>query len=364
MAANSASWRIRLGAIGWFIAGLAFVLAVPIVLQASWMALPAILLIATLLALPVAWVWRRFRPSVHLGRAWTKVGIALTICLSVILAAPIYYFASITQLKPALVPQVTLQNGEKEIIFQGMQHVGAERFYKSIVFDLESGLSNGYILYYEGVRPSTADNDAWFAQTVTHGRDLTSAYRELGSLCGLDFQSDYLQVVFQDSVAHPENHSVADVDTAQMKAEFDRLMATDPDFATAMSEADDAPEPDSDSLDGVVSWLQRGTDAQREMAGVICRGFMTSTMTQSNDSTERQPLDPLILDFRNRVLAQRLLDEPRDKIYLTYGAAHFPGVYALLRNDDPRWQVVSVKWLRTIDTPENYSATLPGLDGA
>jgi hypothetical protein len=354
-------WQMRVSTILWFVAALGFMLTAPVLSSASLLAVPLIVVIATLLSLPLAWLWRRFVVAGHVRSAWLPTSVALSFLLAIILGAPVWYFASVTQLKPALVPQVTLTDGHKQIVFQGMQHVGAARFYENVVFDLEDALSRGYVLYYEGVSPSTPAIDRWFEQTATHGRDLTAAYRELGELCGLDFQNDYLRVVVQDSLAHPDRHVVADVNTAQLKQEYDRLMRVDPTFAGAMAKKVEAPN--TDGLDRIVAWLRHGTAGQRDLAGIICRGFMTRAMTNANDATQRQDLDPLILDYRNRVLAGRLLAEPRQRIYVTYGAKHLPGVFALLKQADPHWRVASVKWLRTIDSPESYAANLPGITG-
>lgn len=353
--------RVRAATILWFLGGIGFLLALPVLFQAWWPIPLAVVLLAFALAWPLAWLWRRFVRSGRLRSAWVPVGIAFTFVIAMLLAAPVYYLASITEMRPALVPQATLTNGEKRIVFQGMQHVGAARFYKGVAFDLEDALARGYVLFYEGVANSTPADDRWFQEVATHGRDLTGAYRELGEVCGLDFQSDYLHVVVNDSLVHPRNHVVADVNTTQLRAEYDRLMGTNRDFAAAMAKKVEAT--DTDGLDRIVGWLRRGTDGQRELAGVLCRGVMTLTMVHSNDASARQDLDPLILDYRNRVLADRLLREPRRAIYVTYGAKHLPGTFALLRAADPRWRVGSVKWLRTIDSPESYSANLPGITG-
>lgn len=359
MSPTMVRWRVRAATILWFVGALGFLLALPVLLQAHWLALPLVLLLSALIALPIAWLWRRFAVSGRLKSAWWPVAVAFAFVLSMLVAAPVYYLASVTQLRPALVPQVTLTNGEKQIVFQGMQHVGATRFYKGVAFDLEEALARGYILYYEGVGNSTPDNDKWFEQVATHGQDLTAAYRELGELCGLNFQSDYLQVVVNDSQLHPQNHVVADVNTAQLRAEYDRLLKANPEFAKAMAKQPELSS--SDGLERLVGWLRKGTSGQRDLAGILCRGFMTMSMTKANDAGSRQDLDPLILDYRNHVLAGRLLAEPRNRIYVTYGAKHLPGTFALLRAADPRWRIVSVKWLRTIDSPESYSASLPGI---
>lgn len=359
MIGSNHPWRIRAGAIFWFLALCGFLLALPMLLQAWQWLFPITLLIACLLALPVAWILARYVWGGTFLSAWIKSSFAMTFVLAMLLAAPIYFFAFFAETRPALVPQVTLTNGTKRVVFQGMQHVGSDAFYKGVVFDLEDALSRGYVAYYEGVQPSTPEADQWFDQLVTGGKDLTSSYRDLSRVCGLRFQSDYLAVVERDRVANPERHVVADVTTAELKAEFDRLAARNPAFAAATKRK--AETPDTDGFETVVQYLSNGTQAQRDMAGVVCRGFMTMSMTASADPAKRDTLDPLILDYRNRVLAGRLAAESRNLIYVTYGAKHLAGLFALLRQSDPNWRVASVKWIKTIDSPQSYSASLPGM---
>ena len=40
-----------------------------------------------------------------------------------------------------------------------MQHIGSGDFYKSVVFDLEQALADGYTLFYEGVTPMAGRPD-------------------------------------------------------------------------------------------------------------------------------------------------------------------------------------------------------------
>ena len=59
-----------------------------------------------------------------------------------------------------------------------------------------------------------------------------------------------------------------------------------------------------------------------------------------------------------------LTKHPASKIYVTYGAAHLPGVIALLKGQDPQWRVTSAKWMRAIGTPEHLSGRLVLQEGA
>ncbi len=66
----------------------------------------------------------------------------------------------------------------------------------------------------------------------------------------------------------------------------------------------------------------------------------------------------IILDFRNKVLADLILGDEHDRIYITYGAEHLKGVLALLQQADPRWRVESVSWIRPVEAPTEFEREL------
>lgn len=47
------------------------------------------------------------------------------------------------------------------------------------------------------------------------------------------------------------------------------------------------------------------------------------------------------VNARNQNLVKHIIEEPENFIYLTYGAAHFKGVFDNLKAIDPNWQIVS-----------------------
>lgn len=344
-------WWIRITSVLWFLGFIVFLLGLPIVLQASPLIFVGIVPVAGIIAGLLAWLVARVRGG-RVGHRWARGMVAGTFVLTALAASPVYYAATFTQFSPAMVPQAVLSNGQKTIVFQGMQHVGTEVFFKTVVYDLEDALSRGSVAYYEGVKPSTPADDAWFASTITGGADLSTAYRDLSEVCGLHFQGDYFGLLGRDVREHPAAHVVADVDTAQLHAEYNRLMAADAAFASAMrlreleSKADE-----TNGLERLVDFLRAGTPGQREIGATLCRGYMTFATRRAAKSE----LDKLVLAYRNRVLVKALLAEPRRRIYVTYGAGHLPGILALLRQADPKWQIQSLKWARTIDRQETLA---------
>ena len=107
-----------------------------------------------------------------------------------------------------------------------------------------------------------------------------------------------------------------------------------------------------------VAFLETGSEDQKKLAGIICRGIMSLAYSPEAQQEQDAPLKELILDFRNQALVQRIVSDDSKRIFITYGARHLPGVVALLKEHDAAWTVASVKWLRAIETPKQFDATI------
>lgn len=357
-AGGGLSVRQRIATVLWFLLAVGFLLALPVLFGFSvW--IPVLLAgLAAALALLVAWAVPLIfkRPRWGYGRRWLAAAAALLFGLSILAAAPIYYLAGLVAGRPLTVPQAVLSNGQKTIIFQGMTHVGSDLFYKSVVYDLQHALAEGYVAYYEGVIPDPA-GEKWFSETLADGGDLNAEYQTLGAVCGLSFQGEYFKLLAGDIREHPDRHVAADVTTLQMKQEYERLVASDRSFAEKVEKAAKDKEDKAESADVLakfLKWSQDGDPKHQTLGGVACRGAMNIVLSRraAND------LDPLLLDYRNRMLVERIVADPRPRIYVNYGSAHLPGVLGLLQKSDPKWKVVSVRWMRAIEAPEDLKGQI------
>jgi hypothetical protein len=354
--------RIVLWTTIWLVLGFGFLLSLPIIFGwAAWLFL-VIAAIAALLALALTWLLRRISERRRTERSfvasWLRYGLLTLFLLAILVAAPIYFLIVYSTVRPMTVPQAILSNGPRTVVYQGMIHIGSEDFYKSVVYDLEAALADGYVLFYEGVQPGTPEANAWFKNLLGGGGDLSANYKALGDACQLRFQLGYFDLLEKDRLVHPDRHVTADVSNTQLMQEYERLRATDPAFAKAMdsqlaaAKATTTASGASGDIAGIVNWINNMSEGQRGLAGVVCRGYMAISL---GGEKERSEQDKLILDYRNRFLAGRILSDPHDKIYITYGSAHLPGVIALLQKADPRWQIKSVKWLRTNAPPDKVT---------
>jgi len=252
----------------------------PILFDLSPVLLLPIVVVAALLA--VIWVLiHRFASAAarerHPGPQWLRALLILVGLLSILVALPIYYLAVVSESRPVIMPQVVLSNDERTVTFQGMMHVGSESFYKCVVYDLERAKTDGCTMYFEGVQPGTPESDEWFSNTLAGGGDLSASYDALARTCGLEFQLDYFEFLGPEMEAEPDRFVNADVTTADMQAKAERLAKADPGFGEALDEiAEMATGSGTEAvLDGFVRVQNEGTEGQKEIAGIVCRGVMS-----------------------------------------------------------------------------------------
>lgn len=367
MNATPLAQRVKTGAaaILLFILVVLCALAAPILMIAPWWVAAGIVATALLLALPIFLARRWFaraKPGWSPALSYGSAAVVLFMLLSAIVAFPMYWLAYIVDSKPSTMPLVTLTDGKKTLQFQGMQHIGSEEFYKSVVYDLREALDNGYRLYYEGVQPveGRPDLTRWLDSLATGSdADLSVTYKLMADVCGLQFQLDYFKGLTKDMNVHPDHHVKADVTYLDMWNEYERLMRSDPEFAKEMNSKSGKTAKDTAEnaalLKRVLSVWQSSNADQRKLMGLACRGYFSWSFSQPSPTGQT---DKLIVDFRNRFLARMIADAKEDKMWVTYGAHHAPGVIAELQKIDPKWRVVSIKWSRVISNPDEWTGHL------
>ena len=356
--------KIGVAAILLFILGLGFTLgALALISWSAWLFFGFIIVVG-IIALPFAWLINKvffYRTPPTKIPFFNGAWFVLILLFTTLLTFPYFYLAVKSETDPLVLPQAVLSDGNKTVIFQGMVHVGSENFYKSVIYDLEEALDDGYKLYYEGVSPSTDDANKWFADTFSGGVSLSDNYRKLADVCGVKYQLDYFALMVHDSQAHPERHATVDVTTSELKNQYDSMLKQDPQFAAAITkEMEDKSKAESmsdDTADKIFSFIQQASPNQKNMIGTLCRGFFVYAL-KTNSHKKPGAFDPLLIGFRNQHLARQIEAETNNKIYITYGAGHLPGLIEILQKSNPKWEVKSIKWIRGMTAPEHLEGQL------
>jgi len=277
----------------------------------------------------------------------------------VVVAAPLYWLALQPALSPLTVPRVTLTDGHRQVIFQGMTHIGSAQFYRSVAYDVLRAQKRGDTLYFEGVLPGTPQASEWFGRTLAGGGDLNAEYARLATVCGLHFQNEFLDFLVDDVRNAPSTTINADVSETEMMEEWQRRVAADPALARRLAEDHPTGDDSADSMQRIFSLLARLDTGQQRLAAALCRGIFTVGL---NRPSSPDVLNVVVLDFRNARLAQRIAEDADRNVFILYGSGHFPGLLKELRARTPAWRVTEVSWSIAIETPEQARGSLPGLE--
>ncbi|HEV7270401.1 hypothetical protein [Pseudoxanthomonas sp.] len=349
---------VRLKTVGWTLLTLLFLLSVPLLLSASPWLLAASFLLGAGVVAALAWLLARLRRRSSPHR-WPQA-LAGGMVATALIALPLYWLVLQPALRPLAVPRVTLGDGQRQVVFQGMTHIGSAPFYRSVAFDLMRTREAGYKVYFEGVMPGTPEAQAWFRDELAGGGDLNAEYGKLAGFCGLHFQNDFLGFVGTDAVKDPARTVNADVTETEMWEEWKRLVAARPELADQLvKEHPPSDDGGSSGMNHVMQVLSHVGDRQRDFVGAACRGIFTFAL----QGKERPDvLNAVVLDFRNRKLAERIAADAGRNLYLIYGSGHFPGLFHALKQQNPAWRIEGVTSSTAIEAPEDAVGRLELLD--
>ena len=350
---SSPAWLVGLKAIGLFVLAVLALLGLTVLLSAAGSLWPLLVVAVIALLLGVLSVGfvrllrRRTRPQ-PFWRASLRSSGVWALALLALLAVPLLTATWINTVRPLAVPRITLSNGDKEVVFQGMIHIGSEPYYQGVVFDLSQAADRDYVLLFEGVRAGTEENMETMNRILgTQGLNLNQIYDAFAQQCGLRFQNEYFSVFYDDIIDNPDQFLNADVSVDDMMAEWERLLDEHPEWRA--QQADAQPEDEVDNqLDGMLDRLNGLTPGQRRLGQLACHVYLNINFSQLGG--EKPPFkEHVVLEFRNRHLADTILAQTSDQVYVTYGYDHFRGVYRMLQEADPRWKIVSVERRQAID---------------
>lgn len=223
---------------------------------------------------------------------------------------------------PLPMTKYTLSDGEHTIVFQSMIHIARPDFYKSVETDAKSYADNGYTFLYEGIRAGKVDN--------SHNEADIPSYDISSYMLGLTSQSSNQYFSFVRSIP---NSADADVDVDWILAQY----------ATHGIVVKKQTPMSKEELTNLINNIKKhhrlyaaiGVPLSRVAARV---GHLKVEFAELTDSYS--PADQVILVNRNKVLYDAIVNSHADKIYINYGAAHFPNFYYLLKSHNSNWHIV------------------------
>ncbi|HEY0835495.1 MAG TPA: hypothetical protein VGE72_16450 [Azospirillum sp.] len=228
---------------------------------------------------------------------------------------------------PLDLTRVVLTDGRRQVEVQGMAHLAEPRFYQEVAALVQARRRDGWLVFYEEVKPDIADPARGVATVLDRmGATWTPdggphPYEIVAGLLGEG-------LVLQNNVAllGPPGPEVRNVDVT-----LSQLLATLP------PEADRDGEPPVDlaearaAFDGLPAWV-------RERVRAAIRILLATSAT---GDFAHGALPPALTVARETLVTDAILREPARDILVLYGQLHVDPIHRRLAAAGAGWRVTS-----------------------
>lgn len=231
---------------------------------------------------------------------------------------------------PLELSRVVMSDGRRQVEMQGMVHVAKPDFYSGIARHIAQRRQEGWLVFYEEVRPDGASSSAGVADVLRRlGADWNPDSRQhpYEMMAGLLGEG----LVLQDNRAligppGPDTRNV-DVTLSELLA---ALPPENPDGADR--ETVDLAQL-RDEYGSLPGWVQRRVQA----------AIRIMLATTASGSMARDVLPPALTTLREEKVVNAIRAEPDRNILILYGQVHIGHIQTMLKDSDARWRTVSSK---------------------
>jgi hypothetical protein len=241
-----------------------------------------------------------------------------------------YYY---NEISPAPMPEITISNWSKTVVFQAMSHIWTNTFYDTIKQNLTEYKKNWFVYFFEWVQGWNEENTEKFnkALWIEFNEDLYKNFSKLYWVINQD-NNVFLWLV---------NDLDFNVDL-----NLDEIVEL---YEIELDKWEDGEVKNEIPLDvnkQIIETLSNLNDKQLEILRYVNKSILNFIIKSeglqdilTNNFTNVVLFD-VILNKRNDVLANEIINSEYNKIYLTYWLLHFRWVLELLQENDSNWKIV------------------------
>lgn len=244
----------------------------------------------------------------------------------------IYYWNE----NPAKMPEYTLTNWDKTVVFQGMIHIWSENFYKNISNNLKKYKENWFLHFFEWVKQWTKENQEKFNKIIWFNFD-KKLYENMWKLLWVTNQN-YEKIIWEIS----EKDVNVDLSLDEIIAEYEKS------WIKAEKEISEKEILNiSWELDNVLQKLNSRElwALQYIYKWIFNLILQDSEFLESKFSFWDENLTQIILQKRNEKLANEIINSKEKKFYVTYWLLHFDWIFKILQKNDKNWKIKETNYL-------------------
>ena len=244
-------------------------------------------------------------------------------------------------LESASLPEFTISNSKKTVIFQTMSHIWSDGFYKEVSSEILKAKKQWFAYFYEWVRPWTKENQKKFDKILWFEIS-KDTYSELAKLYGLRAQKSTDFINIYNNKDYNADVSIDDIINIY-ESKYSKISYT---WSSNQEEFD------------IISLTKSALESLTPNELYLFREFNKAILNyfiKNWDVEQMGILDPnkknvfdVILNDRNKVLADAIMNSSENKIYVTYWLLHFEWVWSLLQQRDHEWKLEGIRYLKPI----------------
>ena len=245
-----------------------------------------------------------------------------------------YYNNSIN---PAKMPEYTISNWKKTVVFQAMSHIAKKDFYNQISKNIRDFKTSSGVYFYEWVKPWSKESSQKFDEAlwVNFTPDL---YKHMSKLYGVTFQdnNDFLWLV------NNLDFNV-DLNLDQIVEIYEKKVKT--------SNVKKIENPQIiNASEQILNELSSLNDKELQILIYVNQAILNVIIKNDTEAKElltyiwNTDLFSVILEDRNKNLVNSIIKSDYNKIYITYWLLHFEWMYKLLQDNDKNWSIVNTRY--------------------
>ncbi len=218
-----------------------------------------------------------------------------------------------------------------------MSHIASQKFYMQVHNTILLEKKQGFVLFYEGVREGSPENQKDFDAALGIKFDST-LYENFSKLYGVVAQDNTLFLGLENTKDYNVDISLDEV--------MILYRAKNPEIKKSLlfehPEVQDINTHVIEALAGLSQkqiWILQYIN-QSLLNFIIKHERIRNTIIEKVGNPD---IFSVILDERNEYLTEEILRSPEKNIFVIYGLMHFAWVYELLQKADSRWKIVDMQ---------------------
>ena len=241
------------------------------------------------------------------------------------------------EINPAKMPEFSITNWEKTIVFQSMSHIWTPKFYQKVKENIKTLKENNYVLYFEWVRPWSEKSHEIFNKALWIKFD-KNTYSQMSKLYWLVQQENELFL----GLVNDLDYNV-DISIDEIIKYYEDLKIQNNIYRTYKTPID--------VNQMIIQELSKLNDKELKILRYINKSFVNMIIKNKNlqkiiyDNFTNKELFEIILNKRNEIIAKKIINSPDKNIVMIYGMLHFDWIFDILKQHDIRWKIIKINYL-------------------